>query len=86
MLLYALTLVPLAEEMREAHPNILQPWYADDASMAGKVSRIAALMRILLARGPARGYYPEPAKSVFLCRPQDRARSHRTPSSLPGQQ
>jgi len=39
--------------------------------MAGPVRSIAKAMRLLAEQGPARGYYPEPAKSIFLCRPQD---------------
>jgi len=73
MVLYGLALVPLAENLRESVPEVLQPWYADDAAMAGPVQGIAKAMRLLADQGPARGYYPEPAKSIFLCNPTDDA-------------
>ena len=66
MVLYALALIPLAEELRAAVPTVMQPWYADDMAMAGRVDGIAACMTLLLKRDPDRGYYPEPAKSVLV--------------------
>ena len=65
MVLYGLSLVPLAEALRRDNPDIIQLLYADDAAMYGPVSKIAATMRQLLALGPVRGYYPEPAKSIY---------------------
>ena len=32
MVLYGITLIPLAEELRAAYPGILLPFYADDAA------------------------------------------------------
>eukprot|EP00534_Pseudo-nitzschia_fraudulenta_P001034 CAMPEP_0201119006 /NCGR_PEP_ID=MMETSP0850-20130426/3183_1 /ASSEMBLY_ACC=CAM_ASM_000622 /TAXON_ID=183588 /ORGANISM="Pseudo-nitzschia fraudulenta, Strain WWA7" /LENGTH=295 /DNA_ID=CAMNT_0047384539 /DNA_START=18 /DNA_END=901 /DNA_ORIENTATION=+ len=75
MVLYGLSLVPLAETLRRSHPDVIQPWYADDAAMHGTVSQIASTMRQLLALGPARGYFPEPAKSIFLGRPETSVRA-----------
>lgn len=75
MVLYGLALVPLAERLREAVPAVSQPWYADDAAMFGPASGLAEATRLLLKFGPARGYFPEPAKSLYLGRPQDRTRA-----------
>ena len=33
MVLYRIALLPLAEIPREAYPEVLQPWYADNAAM-----------------------------------------------------
>ena len=71
MALYGLALVPLAIFLRQAVPSVIQPWYADDAAMAGPVSGIKTAMRILLEMGPKRGYFPKPAKSIFVGRPAD---------------
>jgi hypothetical protein len=68
MLLYGVTLVPLARRLREEVPSVVQPWYADDAAMAGPCSHVATAMRLLEKLGPQRGYYPEPAKSIVICR------------------
>jgi len=43
--------------------------YADDSTFGGTAMDIAAAMRIILAKGPTRGYYPEPSKSVLICNP-----------------
>ena len=51
MVLYVLSLVPLAETLRKAHPKVSQPWYADDAAMHGFVSDITANMRDLILLG-----------------------------------
>ena len=75
MILYGLALVPLAEQLRKAFPDVIQPFYANDAVMAGRVSRIAAAMRLLETLGPARGYFPEASKSIFIVRPEDEAQS-----------
>ena len=66
MALYGITLVPLAEELRAADPGLLSPFYADDAAFDGSTRRSAQLLKLLMKRGPERGYFPEPAKSLFI--------------------
>ncbi|KAI2510018.1 hypothetical protein MHU86_4444 [Fragilaria crotonensis] len=66
MVLYGLALTPLAETIRAAVPTVAQPWYADDAAMAGPVDGIADAQRLLLELGPRRGYFPEPEKSILV--------------------
>ena len=66
MVLYGLALTPLAESIRAAVPTVVQPWYADDAAMAGPIDGIAEAQRLLLELGPRRGYFPEPDKSILI--------------------
>jgi hypothetical protein len=66
MVLYGLALTPLAETIRARVPTVVQPWYADDAAMAGPVAGIAEAQRLLLDLGPRRGYFPEPDKSILI--------------------
>ena len=66
MVLYRITLVPLAEELRAADPGILSPFYADDVAFDGSARRSAQLLKLLMKRGPDRGYFPKPAKSLFI--------------------
>jgi hypothetical protein len=66
MVLYGLSLTPLAEAIRQAAPRVVQPWYADDAAMAGPVEGIRTAQRLLLELGPLRGYFPEPDKSILI--------------------
>ncbi|KAI2490419.1 hypothetical protein MHU86_24151 [Fragilaria crotonensis] len=53
MVLYGLALTPLAETIRARVPTVAQPWYADDAAMAGSVDGIAEAQRLLLDLGRA---------------------------------
>ena len=66
MVLYGITLVPLAEELRAADPGLLSPFYADDAVFDGLARCSAQLLKLLTERGTDRGYVPEPAKSLFI--------------------
>ena len=66
MVLYCTTLVPLAEELRAADPGLLSPFYADDVAFDGSELRSAQLLKLLMERGPDRGYFPNPAKSLFI--------------------
>jgi hypothetical protein len=52
MVLYGLSLTPLAEAIRNAVPRTVQPWYADDAAMVGPIPSLATAQRLLLQLGP----------------------------------
>ena len=73
MVLYGVALLPLIKHMRAEDRSVLQPWYADDAAMQGRAQRQAKLLRRLSALGPAHGYFPEPKKSIYVCREEDEA-------------
>ena len=62
MVLYRITLVPLAEELQAADLELLYPFYADDTDFDGSARHSKQLIKLLMKRGPDRGYYPEPAK------------------------
>jgi hypothetical protein len=67
MVLYGLALLPLSQRLRQEVPTLLQPWYADDCAMGGSTGDIATAMHLLQTLGPARGYFPEPEKSIIVC-------------------
>ena len=46
MVLYGIALLPLAEALQKEFPDVLQPWYADDAAMQGPPARVAACIRL----------------------------------------
>ena len=52
MVLYGMMLLPLAEILREAYPEVLQPWYANDAAMQGPPDQVAACFKLLCEIGP----------------------------------
>ena len=66
MVLYGITLVLPEEELRAADPGLISLFYADDAAFDGSDQRSAQLLKLLMKRGPDRGYLPEPSKSLFI--------------------
>ena len=67
MALYGIALLPLCELLRQDCPDVLQPWYADDAAMVGTAIDVAASFTQLCNYGPMFGYFPEPEKSFLIC-------------------
>ena len=66
MVLNGITLVPLAEELREADLGLLLPFYADDVVFNGFAQHSAQLLKLLIKRGPDQGYFPDPAPFLSL--------------------
>ena len=66
MVLYDITLVPLAEDLRAADPGLLSLFYADNVAFDGSEQYSAQVQNLLMERGPNRGYFPEPDKSLFI--------------------
>ena len=66
MVLYGITLVPLAEELRAADLGLLSPFYVYDAVFGGSALRSAQLLKLLMKRGVDRGYSHELAKYLFI--------------------
>ncbi|KAL7525951.1 hypothetical protein ACHAXR_001236, partial [Thalassiosira sp. AJA248-18] len=73
MSIYGVGLMPLASRMREAIPDALQPWFADDAAGAGKAADNARCLNFLMTHGPKYGYFPEPDKCWYICKAEDEA-------------
>ena len=66
IVLYGITLVPLEEELRDADPTLLSPFYVDDASFDRLVWQSAAQLRLLMDRRPDQDYFPELSKYLFI--------------------
>ena len=66
MIAYGIGVLPLIRELMEDNPRVTQPWYADDAGAGGTFAKVQAHFQDLQVRGPARGYYPEPTKSILV--------------------
>ena len=66
MVLYSITPIPLAKELRAADSGLLSPFYTDDAAFDGSARQSAQLLKLLMKMGTDRGYLPEPAKSLFV--------------------
>jgi hypothetical protein len=52
--------------MCEEFPEALQPWYCDNAGMAGKVLSNAHCLDVLVKFGPPYGYFSKPDKSYYI--------------------
>ena len=48
MVLYGITLIPLADELRAADPGLLSPYYAHNAAFDGSARRSAQLLNLLV--------------------------------------
>ena len=46
--------------------GLLSPFYADDGAFDGSERQSAHLLKLLMKRGPDLGYFPKPAKSLFI--------------------
>ena len=74
MIVYGIGVLPLIRELRGTHPQVTQPWYADDAGAGGKFQQILDHFRYIQAQVPSRGYYPDPTKSILAVAPGNVAR------------
>ena len=73
MVLYGITFAPLTEELRDADPTLLSPFYADDAAFYWSARRSVEQLRLLMDRGPDQGYSPNLAKPIFIAEnPEDK--------------
>ena len=66
MVLYGITLSLLTEELRAADPGLLSHFYAVGAALDVSARRSAQLLKLSMKRGPDRGYFPDPAKYLFI--------------------
>ena len=67
MLLYGTALTPLVELLQKEYPNILQPWYEDDAAFICPAKRNAQPLHKITKYAPDFSYYPEQMKSWHIC-------------------
>ena len=66
MIAYGIEVLQLIHDLQRDHPRVTQLWYADDAGAGGKFGDVMAHFRDLQLKGPARGYFPEPTKSILV--------------------
>ena len=69
MILYDIIMLPLTLQLKATVPTSLQPWYTDDATAGGDFEKIEEIFSLLLSKGPARGYFPKPTKSILAVKP-----------------
>ena len=69
MVTYGLKIPPLICELRQAHPGVIHPWYADDAGSGGTFEGIWKHSDDLMVRGNPRVYFLNPTKSILVVYP-----------------
>eukprot|EP00957_Ditylum_brightwellii_P018888 1420548-Ditylum_brightwellii.AAC.1 len=67
MIGYGVALLPLADQLKEEEKKVLAPFFADDLSLDGPAQCNACQLRFMMDKGPDRGYFPEPDKSIHIC-------------------
>ena len=78
MIAYGTGILPLIRELRTAHPHVMQLWFTENEGAVGMVEALHDHMRNLLVRGPPRGYFLDPTKSILVVSPRNvqRAEDH----------
>ena len=64
--MYAIATVPLIKMLQCNHDDVNQVWYADDASAAGKITRLREWWSQLSSQGPKFGYYANATKTWLV--------------------
>ena len=71
MFLYGIGVLPLIRKLKELHPDVIQPWFADDAAGAGGWEQLRLFYEDLLLYGPAFGYNLNPEKCKVVVHPNE---------------
>ena len=63
--------IPLIKWLKEAYPDVNQPWYVDDDGEIGMFNKIGLYFNLLKQFGLGRGYYPKPPKRIPIVHPDN---------------
>ena len=74
MAMYAIRTIPIICQL--SHENIVQVWYADDASAGGRLQSIQTWWDKLVQHGPAYGYFPNASKSWLIVKDAKLSEAH----------
>ena len=74
MIEYGIGVLPLIQELRDAHPRVNQPWYTDDVGEGGNFGKILSHFKDLQVWGPPQGYFQETTNSILILSPRNVAK------------
>ena len=74
MAMYAISTIPLIRQLSQE--NIVQVWYADDASAGGRLQSIRMWWDKLVQHGPAYGYFPNASKLWLIVKDAKLSEAH----------
>ena len=66
MIAYCIGVIPLIREIQEAHPNVSQPWYANDAGSGGTFHCILDYLDGIIVSPSMRRYYLDLTKIILI--------------------
>ena len=66
MFLRSITLITLVEDFRIANSGLLTHFYVDNAEFGVLVRRSIQILKLILQWSPYQGYFPEPARLIFI--------------------
>ena len=68
--MYAVAITPLIHQLRQSKPDMLQVWFADDATAAGSLDSLLKWWIHLQSIGTLYGYYPSAPKTHLIVKPE----------------
>ena len=71
MFLYGIDVLPLIQKLKELHPDVIQPWFADNAAGAGGRQQLGLFYEDLLLYNSGIGYFPNPTKCKVVVHPNE---------------
>ena len=71
MITYGIGILPLIKNFKQDIPDDTHPCYAENTGALGTVAILETYFYELTHKGPGRGYYPKPSKSVLIVRPDN---------------
>ena len=69
MIAYGIGILPLIKNLKQEIPDVIQPWYSDDAGAFGTFAILEIYFYFLTCQSSGWGYNPEFTKSVLVLRP-----------------
>ena len=66
MVSYGMGILPLIQELQNAHPRVEKPWYADEDGASGTLKLIRCCLDVLMMLRPVGSYFLETTTSVLV--------------------
>ena len=66
MIEYNIGILLIIRKLHDAHPQVTQNWYADDAGSRGHFIALCSHIENLMVRSYPKGYSPDPTKSILV--------------------
>ena len=71
MVAYGIEILPLIKHLKSTYPDVMQPWYVDNAGALGMFDHLEKYFKALRRNGSEQGYFPDPTKSILAVHPQN---------------